>query len=103
MEIGLFQLENLFSNPNRFLFFDLRLKRDGLPKELEIYFQKATAVGAADLLSYLKQNAVAAEMPLVLVCEDGQSSTQAAELLESEGYLQTYVVAGGVTGLLSEL
>lgn len=103
MEIGLFQLENLFSSPNRFLFLDLRVKREDLPKELEIYFQKAKAVAAADLLSYIKQNAVTAETPLVLVCENGQSSTRAAQLLEGEGYLQTYVVAGGVKGLLSEL
>lgn len=103
MELGLFQLENLFANPNRFLFLDLRTHHETLPLDLARLFEKAVAVAAGEVSAYLQKQNIAKEMPLILVCEEGRLSEKTAQALEASGYQQVYVVAGGVKGLLSEL
>lgn len=103
MEIQLFQLENLFASPNRFLFFDLRVQRSSLPEELDRIFVKAVPKSASDLLADLKAQNAPLEYPIVLVCDDGELSQRLARSLEESGYTNVYVIAGGVIGLLSEL
>lgn len=99
MELGLFQLENIFLSPSPFQFFDLRKDTQSLPAPLDRLFKKAQVISLGELL---KKN-LPKEQPVVLVCEDGKTSQEAARQLEAAGHSQTYIVAGGVAGLLSEL
>jgi rhodanese-related sulfurtransferase len=103
MEIGLFQLENLFQNPNRFVFLDLRVERKLAGPALDKMLNQAIAVTGAAVLERLTFDNVPKEYPIVLLCEDGKTSARVARDLEAAGYSQLYKVAGGVEGLLSEV
>ncbi len=102
MEIGLFQLENLFTNPNRFLFFDLRRQALATRPELDQMLMRATRIEAMGIESYLAENRIDLDFPIVLFCEDGRLSSAQARDLTSAGFRNVYVLTGGVAGLLSE-
>lgn len=103
MDIGLFQLENLFLNPNRFLFFDLREEMASVPPNLDRVLKNAVSLKADAVPTYLAEKQIDKAYPLVLVCAAGKTSTTVADDLTHKGYVNVYVVAGGVAGLLSEL
>lgn len=103
MEIGLFQLENLFLNPNRFLFFDLRSEKRPSAPAIDGYLSRAVAMEPGDLSAHLRAEQTPLEFPVLLLCQDGETSGQIARELEAAGYMNIYVVTGGVAGLLSEL
>ncbi len=103
MEIGLFQLENLFLSPSQFFFFDLRTEKRPIAPNLDQYLSRATAMEAPELAGHLKAQNTPLEYPILLLCQDGGTSAEIARELEAAGYTNIYVVTGGVTGLLSEL
>ncbi len=103
MEIGLFQLENLFLSPSRFFFFDLRTERRPVGPTVDGYISKATSIEPQELAAHLQAHNTPLEFPILLLCEDGLTSADKARELEAAGYGNIYVVTGGVTGLLSEL
>lgn len=103
MEIGLFQLENLFLSPNRFLFFDLRSDLTPSHTPIDSHLKKATALEPNDVEAHLQSQKTHLEFPVVLICADGKVSSAKARELEAAGYNNIYVVTGGLLGLLSEL
>lgn len=104
MEIGFFQLENLIITNSRFTFLDLRASSGQPPHpSLAPLLARAVAVSPANVNSYLRDNKVDKNSPVVLLCEDGRASQKARESLETLGFLNVYVVERGVEGLLSEL
>jgi|SRR5665213_1242935 len=103
MEIGLFQLENLIHSHSRFNFFDLRENTKALPESLEAILARAIRLSVKTVEQYVKDQRFAKDAPLILVCENGQTSVRAAEKLEAEGFTNVYVIEGGVEGLVSEL
>ncbi len=102
MELGLFQLENLFSAPNNFMFIDIRVERQPAHPNVDRLLEKAAAVARADVQKYLIEQKAPKGKPIVLVCGDGKNSAHVARDLETAGFEQIYVVAGGVKGLVSE-
>lgn len=106
MELGLFQLENLFLNPNRFIFFDLRveeMRTIAVPHEVQVLLKRAETMAQDEVAGALKARALPPEFPVVLVCANGKCSRELADDLERAGYKNVYVVAGGVAGLLLEI
>jgi rhodanese-related sulfurtransferase len=102
MEIALFQLENLLLTQSKFILLDLRETLES-PPELGVMLKRAVRVSGLQVQSYLQDNAVGPDLPLILLCEQGRRSTEIAVALENHGFKNVYVVAGGVAGLLSEL
>lgn len=103
MEIGLFQLENLATTPARFRLLDLRLQMEAVDPLIDRVLKLGIPVAAADVVKLVRGENLPPEIPLVLICETGERSREAAVALEGAGYQQIYVVGGGVAGLLSEL
>lgn len=104
MEIGLFQLENLIISRMPFVLLDIRVERGGaLPHEIERVVKLSQAVEAANIEKFLNDQGGAKDRPILLMCESGATSSKLAEKLESSGFTNVYIVAGGVEGLLSEL
>jgi len=103
MDIGLFQLENLVQNPNMFLMVDLRAEIQPAHPSVDRLLARAEKIPAGQIESHLKEKNYPKERPIVLVCGDGRASLEAARALENAGFDQIYVVAGGVSGLLSEV
>lgn len=103
MEIGLFQLESLMLNPNMFLLIDMRADRGPAGPPLDPLLSRARHVVPEQLQSYLVAEKIPRERPLVLLCGDGRVSQAAASALEAAGFDQVYIVAGGLSGLLSEI
>lgn len=101
MKIGLFQLENLLSIRNQFVFLDVRLKKEDWPAQLKETLQPAVHVDQSR--NYLVHNKIPHGTPIMLIDEDGRRSEIVARELEAAGYKQIYVVAEGLVGLLSEL
>lgn len=103
MELGLFQLENLIGTRMRFCFLDLRRPENLVnPEELKALLKEAAPVDPEKVQSYLNENQIPISSPVVLLCEDGQISQKVARKLESSGFQNVYVVARGLTGLVSE-
>ncbi len=106
MELGLFQLENLFLNPNLFLFFDLRSETERssqVEAAVQRLLARAEPVDTKEVAFVIQKRGVALDFPVVLLCANGLRSLQVAAELERAGHGNVYVVAGGVTGLLSEI
>lgn len=103
MEIGLFQLENLFLNPNMFVFMDLRQNPSTVHPSIDRLMKNATAVSTEKVSEFLAERKVPHERPIVLACADGAESRRIARDLETAGFEQIYIVAGGVNGLLLEV
>lgn len=101
MTIGLFQLENLAMMPTRFAFLDLRAQAAPVSSHIDNLLMRSTLVAPEKAESHLKD--ADKEEPVVLVCEDGNTSMEVARRLEAAGFDNVYVVSGGVAGLLSEL
>lgn len=101
MKIGLFQLENLLSIRNQFVFLDVRLKKEDWPAKLKNVLQPAVHVDQSR--NYLLQQKIPPATPIMLIDEDGRRADSVARELEDAGYKQIYVVADGLAGLLSEL
>ena len=103
MELGLFKLENVLSTPTRFCFIDLREGQPADDPQLQPLLRRATRIPEAEVEGYLRSQHIAVDSPVLLVCEDGDRSSQLARQLEAKAFTNIYVVAGGVAGLLSEL
>lgn len=104
MEIGLFQLENLFYTHTRFCFLDLRVKTEpSTHSALENILARSEKVAANRVESYLSDAKIPKEAPIVLICENGRQSAAVTQKLETVGYANVYVVEGGVEALLREL
>jgi rhodanese-related sulfurtransferase len=104
MEIGLFQLENLFLTRNQYCLLDLRDQTGvDLGPTLRPILAQAVRLKSELVLSYVTESQMAKEFPIILICEKGRQSQKAATQLEAKGYKNVYVVAGGTEGLLSEL
>lgn len=102
MEIGLFQLENLFTTPSRYRLFDIRLERKSLGPGLDRLIANAAHVKPSELVHQIQVDKLPLDFPIILLCETGQESNALAEKLESNGFTNVYVIEGGVEGLLSE-
>ena len=102
MEISLFQLENLFQNPNRFCFLNLAESIESMPAELMTLVKKAVQIEASQTVEYLARNQIAHDFPIVLLCANGHASQILAQELDSKGFSNLYVVKGGAAGLISE-
>lgn len=108
MEIGFFQLESLILTNARFSFCDLRDPKSSLAQSppitksaLDKLLARATKVAPENLATFLAS--AGKESPVVLLCENGRRSQDARRKLENLGFLNVYVVEGGVEGLLVEL
>jgi rhodanese-related sulfurtransferase len=105
VEIGLFQLENLLQTRSPCVFLDLRKDSTREPSNLQLaaILRHATPSAASAVEGLLVRLAKPKEFPILLVCEDGATSSKVAQTLESKGFVNVYPVSGGVQGLLGEL
>lgn len=102
--IGYFQLENLILSRSPFLFLDVSTeKREAPPEPLAKYLSAAVRLKPEEANAYLQKMGVTKERPVLLVSEDERASAAVARDLEAAGFTNVYIIAGGVTGLLSEV
>ncbi len=102
MEIEFFQLENLLVSRTQFQFLDLRLRVPAdTPVEIQRLLHNSVRVKADDVVGHL--SGTEKDRPVVLFCEDGQSSRHVAQRLEAAGFTHVYTVVEGEVGLRSEL
>ncbi len=92
-KIGEFQFENLLKNPIAFLLLDLR------PSDIKPNISKAQKVSFDLVLEFVKTHSHEKDQPIVLVCETGTQSEEAAKLLSVEGYINVVVLEGGTRSL----
>lgn len=95
MELGWFQLENLFLSRNLFFtFIDLR-KDPRLTGEEDIdrVLKTAVTIAESEIENRLKDSPKS--HPIVLLCENGRRSLAAAGRLEKLGFSQVYTLDGG--------
>ncbi len=97
-EIGFFQLENLKLNNVPFLFFALCKESELRGHPQSALLEMARPMTAEAIKKHLQSlgEESAKSHPIVLVCPDGGASTQLAVELEAQGYLNVYVLEGGL-------
>jgi rhodanese-related sulfurtransferase len=100
MQIGEYQLGNLQRNKVTFLFLDLRSEEkrqiEGVGHWL---LSDAIAVEPEAVLAAVKEKNVANSHPIVLVCETGSKSMDAAQVLDQNSYMNVFVIMGGTKDL----
>jgi DHA1 family tetracycline resistance protein-like MFS transporter len=92
-KIGEYQLTNLLSNPIHFLMLDLRSENKNP------HIKKSQTINLENILEFVQKNSPTKDMAIVVVCEDGTLSTQAAEIISSNGYINVVVLEGGTKTL----
>ena len=74
-----------------------------MPEILKNILKNAVKINGADVERHLKENKLALDAPIILLCENGKSSGVVCGILEKQGYKNVYVAEGGIEGLLSEV
>ncbi len=109
-EISFYQLENLIMQrvPFKFLNFSDEQKLLSAFAHLNSYYMRflkdqlfsiTTEENALELIS---SQSFPLDMPMVLLCEEGTSSTSLAQKLEQNGFKNVYVIAAGLRQLLQD-
>jgi rhodanese-related sulfurtransferase len=97
--IGLYQLDNLIRNQVRFAFFDLRSDSERYPpSKYEAYFKTAHLVSERDLLTTVQGEVSDKNNAVLLFCQNGTRSRKLAIELEAQGYINVFILRGGVEG-----
>ncbi len=97
--IGFFQLQNLCEARVPFIFIDLSTQKTQIPI-VDKMLSKSIKTDLNSVLEHVGKNAPPKEVPIVLLCDDGRLSSQAAQKLAENKYLNTYVVRGGLKQLV---
>lgn len=92
-KIGEFQLTNLLTNPIQFLMLDLR-SENKTP-----YIRKSQLVTLENIKDVVSHSGITKEQAIVIVCQDGVASTQAAETISELGYINVVILEGGTKTL----
>ncbi|MGE0631783.1 MAG: MFS transporter [Pseudobdellovibrionaceae bacterium] len=106
--IGYFQLSNLHSGQIPYLIFlaGVDLNSYNLSQELKNLLEgpqkKAVPINEDNFIKEIQSNLQSPQTPVVILCEDEKSSLKMAVKVEAAGFINTYVVRGGLKGLISE-
>jgi rhodanese-related sulfurtransferase len=65
--------------------------------------RKGTLINSKSLHAEVKSKELQAHHPIVLVCTDGKQSLKSAESLIKDGYINVFIIKGGVKGLIQEI
>lgn len=110
MKVGRYQLENLLRNQIRFLFVDLSKSGQRSAESLfsnAVHFDftktrnatseatRAVQIERDRLLEFVQEKAADFSAAILLVCEDGDASEAAADLLAKHNYINVFVLEGG--------
>lgn len=94
MTIGIFQLENLWSQRVPYVFFDLSgvKERADLPE----FFANRLVLSESDVIAHLSHQQIDPQTPLILICEDSRQSKRIAEkLAKAKKFANVFVIEGG--------
>lgn len=100
MRIGQYQLENLQKNNVTFLYFDLRAPENRDERSIKHFLLRGSQPVAPErVLEAVQASGVDANAPIVLICENGTKSVEAARVLEQNSYINVFIVLGGTASL----
>lgn len=100
MSLGSYQMQNLWAQRVPFVLIDIA---SGDPESSGFDFMASSVrIQAPDVLAYVRANVKSADVPVILVCEQGQRSVDVALVLLRENYPNAYVIEGGHAGLKAE-
>ena len=108
MPIGSFQFDNLIRNRVGFFLLSFGPEMDELRYSTveKLHLQKVfrlwdPELKTSDTLALIESQDWGKEVPLILLCRDGQYSKKVVEGLEARGYLNSYYVLDGLVGFLA--
>ncbi len=94
-KIGEYQFANLISNPIQFLMLDLRAENKNP------FIKKSQLVTLENIKDIVNQSTASKDQAIVIVCNDGDVSLKAAEMISSLGFINVVVLDGGTKNLTS--
>lgn len=96
MKIGEYQFRNLLKTPVNFVLLDFR----GNLSEVDEKFVRSIFV-TAENFEVVTQQSVKGDLslPIISICRNGKISEQAAQRLDSKGYINCYYLEGGIDSL----
>lgn len=90
-------------NVTHFLLLELGVESSSVfadQPHLASYLSRAQRTSLPELSTFIENCQVAKETPIICVCIDGRQSAKAARKLEQMGYLNVYLLNGGVKALV---
>lgn len=107
-EISFYQLENLILQRVPFHFINFANEETLLScfQHINPYFQKFlkdqlyTVTEIEKAQDLIKEKPFSIDTPIVLICENGETSQTLAEQLEQKGYKNVYVISSGLKQLV---
>lgn len=98
--VGEYQLRNLVNNQVLFLYFDFRKPPSRAKEEPNHPIFRGSIPCTIDVVAErASRQALTKEHPIVLICENGETSMTAARELEKLGYTNIFVLRGGTEDL----
>lgn len=104
-KIGFYQLDNLINNRVPFVFLNLsgNSLTDWYTVLSRLHVQTyEIMLSAGDVQAELDSRKVPTDHAIVLLCQDGQLSTEIYEALSAKHYTNVYVVDGGYQQMMTE-
>jgi DHA1 family tetracycline resistance protein-like MFS transporter len=93
MKIGSYQFNNLITNPVNFLLLDLRAENKNPT------LAKSQKTNLEEIKKVVSERLPEKDSAIVIICENGKKSEQAAMILSSEGYINVVILDGGTQSL----
>lgn len=102
--IGYFQLSNLHTGRVPFLLFStgMNLEKENLSTEIKAMLHQSTEVSKHNVVDEVKKRNPSPSVPVILLCADETKSLPLAQEVELAGFMNTYIVRGGLKGLIAE-
>lgn len=98
--LGEYQLRNLIKNQVLFLYLDFRRPSVRAAGNLSHWVFKGSVPATLETVAdRVRAGAATNEHPIVLICENGETSMTAARELEKLGYTNIFVLRGGTEEL----
>ncbi|MFN8789850.1 MAG: rhodanese-like domain-containing protein [Bdellovibrionales bacterium] len=104
-ELGFFQFDNLIRNQIPFVLLNLGADLKGLYKlsHHQNHLEKLTCnVSTSDALETLKNRKHSLHEAIVVICQSGKDSGPLVDELEAAGYLNVFMVKGGLDQLRAD-
>ncbi len=102
-ELGRYQLQNIASNSLPYVFVNLESSPLVIPSQDGWMFKKLVAISPRELLEKLPDLSADKQYPVLLIDRNGALSQKASRQLTIAGYMNVFIVAGGLEGFVKDL
>lgn len=103
-KIGFYQFNNLIRNRIPFLLINLGQEISSWYESIFKMHLEAQQrrIDGSEIDSLLQTEKTPKDFPILLLCQNGRTSTQVADKLKNQGYTNVYLIDGGIQQMMTD-